>query len=76
MKTFKDKESIRSIMLDHVKHRGGSDVVRLLWKGYLAALMVEGSFSPDDYHELNDALGDIGGDELVEIFAGYPGQFD
>jgi hypothetical protein len=35
-------------------------------------LMEWGFFSPDEYHELDDKLGELGNEELREIFLGFP----
>jgi hypothetical protein len=74
----KDKPTVvglRQLMMEHVAHRLNSDVVNLLWAGYLAALMVEGHLETNDYHDLNNLLKDVGREELRELFIGYPGQF-
>ena len=70
------KKDIRERMMAHVTHRENSDTVKLIWKGYLAALMEWGFFSPNEYHELDDLLSDVGSEEVREVFIGYPGQFD
>ena len=70
------KEGLRERFRAHVAFHENSDTVNLLWKGYLAALMEWGYFTPDDYHELNNMLKEVGEDERREIFIGYPGQFE
>jgi hypothetical protein len=35
-----------------------------------------GMLSGDDYHELNRAAGELGQPEVIEIFLGYPGQYE
>ncbi len=57
---------------EHLKHRGGDEDVKLLWKGYLAALMEWGFLYVDDYHELNNMLGERAQDGIREIFLGFP----
>jgi len=71
MRSLPKKEEFIFRIKEHLQHRD-SDVVRLLWKGYLAALLEWGFFDPNDYHELNRDLGELGKDELREIFLGFP----
>ena len=76
---MKDRSTVvglRELMVEHIAHRKNTDVVNLLWAGYLAALMVEGHLSANDYHDLNALLKDVGREELRELFIGYPGQFE
>ena len=68
------KEEIEKRMTAHLEHRGNSDTVNLLWKGYLAALMDWGVLRPDDYHDLNDLLNDVGEEERRELFLGVSGE--
>jgi hypothetical protein len=68
------KEEIEKRMTAHLEHRGNSDTVHLLWKGYLAALMDWGILRPDDYHDLNDLLNDVGEEERRELFLGVSGE--
>jgi hypothetical protein len=68
-------EELRNRIIMHTAHRGNSNEVRLLWKGYLAGLMEWSLLSDKDYHELNGLLGDIAETERIEIFVGYPGQY-
>lgn len=63
---------ISQIMHQHIADRGNSDTVNLIWAGFLAGLMVQGYFEPDDYHDLNDKLKNVGRDELGELFIGIP----
>jgi hypothetical protein len=63
-------------MQEHLAYRKDSDVIHLLWKGYLAALMEAGAFQPDEYHDLNDMLKEVGEVERREIFVGFPGQYE
>lgn len=58
----------------HLRMRGDSETVHLLWKGYLAALMEWGLLQPNDYHAVNRELKDIGGEEVQEIFLGFPDE--
>ncbi len=67
-----DVNELAKSMKEHIELRGNSDVVNLLWAGYLAALMIEGFLSADEYHDLNDTLKDVGREELREIFLGLP----
>jgi hypothetical protein len=71
-----DVKSLEQSMKEHIAYRGNSDVVNLLWAGYLAALMIEGHLSADEYHDLNDMLKDVGRAELREIFIGLPEEGD
>lgn len=71
-----DLDGLASLMREHIAFRGNSDTVNLLYAGYLAGLMIEGRFAPDDYHDLNDTLKDVGREELGELFTGYPGQVE
>jgi hypothetical protein len=70
------KEELFGRILPHVKHHNNSDAIVLLWKGYLAALMEWGFLTADDYHELDDRLGEIEEELRREIFLGYPGQYE
>ena len=67
-----DLEDLAQSIKEHIAFRGNSDTVNLLWAGYLAALMIEGYLSPDEYHDLNDTLKNVGREELGEIFVGLP----
>ncbi|MFA5951346.1 MAG: hypothetical protein WC807_13785 [Hyphomicrobium sp.] len=67
-------EELRKRMQEHLAYRKDSDVVHLLWKGYLAALMEWGVLEGGDYHELNGVLKEVGEDELREIFLGFPDE--
>ena len=69
-------EDLASLLIPQVKYRDNNDAINLLWKGYLAALMVEGFLTPDDYHSLNNQLKPGGEAELQDVFRGHPGQFD
>lgn len=68
------KEEMLNRISEHLSRRRDSEVVTLLWKGYLAALMEWGFFTPDEYHDLNDQLGELGREELREIFLGFPDE--
>ena len=76
MATLPTKEELKERIAAHVEHHSDSDTVRLLWKGYLAALAEWGLLEPDDYHELNELLKEVGEEERREIFIGYPGQYE
>lgn len=71
-----DKDALLRQMKQQLEYREDSDVIHLLWKGYLVAMMELGALAPDDYHELNSALKNIGEEERREMFTGFPGQFD
>lgn len=70
------KEEMLSRISTHLSRRRDSQIVTLLWKGYLAALMEWGFFSAHEYHELDDQLGELGDEELREIFLGFPSDAD
>ena len=70
------KIELHDRMANQLRYREDSDTIHLIWKGYLAALMEWGLLVPDDYHELNGHLKDIGEDERREIFTGIPGQYE
>jgi hypothetical protein len=76
MSTTEDIASLKKIMLDHVQLRNGSDTVKLLWKGYLAALVIEAKMGSEEFHKISESLGDIGDEEVAEIFVGFPGQYN
>ncbi len=76
MASVPTKEEMLSRISIHLKRRRDSDTVTLLWKGYLAALMDWGFFTPDEYHDLNDQLGAVGAEELREIFLGFPDEYE
>lgn len=71
-----DAKELAQAIREHIAYRANSDNVNLLWAGYLAALMVEGLLSADEYHDINDTLKNIGRDELQEIFLGLPNNGD
>ncbi len=66
------REELFSRITEHLKYRQGSLSCKLLWKGYLAALIEWGLLNPDDHFELNQMIGGEGADELREIFLGHP----
>jgi hypothetical protein len=74
MTSMPTKSGLNNRILKHLAYRNSSNEVRLLWKGYLAALMEWGLLSDKDYHELDNAIGEIAEDERVEIFVGIPDQ--
>lgn len=76
MKEQRDIDGIRRSIAEHIAHRQNSDIVNAMWAGYLAALLVEGLLSPNEYHDLNSTLKNVGREELRELLIGYPGQFD
>lgn len=67
------KAELQARITDHIRHRA-NDTVHLLWKGYLAALMEWGLLQPDDYHDLNELLDEIGEEERREIFLGLDNE--
>lgn len=76
MASVPTKKEMLSRISIHLKRRRDSDTVALLWKGYLAALMEWGFFTPDEYHDLNDQLGEVGSKELREVFLGFPDEYE
>jgi hypothetical protein len=66
----KGLEDLAQTMRQHIADRGNSDTVNLLWAGFLAGMQIQSCFEPDDYHDLNDILKDVGKDELGEILVG------
>jgi hypothetical protein len=70
------KQELLSRMTGHIAHHNDDTTCKLIWKGYLAALMEWGLLQADDYHELNEVAGEVGQPEIIEIFLGYPGQYD
>ncbi len=76
MASVPTKEEMLSRISIHLKRRSNSDTVTLLWKGYLAALMEWGFFEPDEYHDLNDQLGEVGSEELREVFLGFADEYE
>ncbi len=76
MASVPTKEEMLNRISEHLSRRRDSEVVTLLWKGYLAALMEWGFFTPDEYHDLNDQLGELGSEELREIFLGFPDEYE
>jgi hypothetical protein len=70
------KEEVRKELLAQLEHFGNSDIVHLFWKGYLAGIYDLGMLLPDDCHELNAQLKDMGEEERRAIFVGYPGQYE
>jgi hypothetical protein len=69
-------QELRDRMTKHLAFRNNSDAVRLLWKGYLAALGEWGLLSNADYLELDAMVGEIAEAERVEVLVGYPGQYE
>ena len=76
MKLKATREELMSRMKGHVAYHEGDATCKLLWKGYFAGLMEWGVLDADDYHALNDAVGELGQPEVIEIFLGYPGQYE
>lgn len=76
MKDVLTKDKFLALITAHLERRKSSDVTDLLWKGYLAALGEWGFLRPDDYHDLDDKLKDIGEDERREILLGFPDEYD
>jgi hypothetical protein len=70
------KSELRDRIIKHLAYRNNSEQAQLLWKGYLAGLMEWGLLSDVDYHELDNMIGDAAEEVRVEIFVGYPGQYD
>jgi hypothetical protein len=71
-----DKEELLKRIQEQLAYREDSDVIHLLWKGYLVALMELGALSADDYHDLNASLKEVGEEERREMFVGFPGQYE
>jgi hypothetical protein len=76
MKSKADLDGLEVLLKEHLEYRKNSDAVNLLWSGYIAALLVEGSITISDYDCLSGHLKDVAPEELRELFIGYPGQFD
>lgn len=76
MASVPTKEEMLSRISIHLRRRSNSDTVTLLWKGYLAALMEWGFFEPHEYDELSNQLGDVGNEELREVFLGFPDEYE
>lgn len=70
------KEELRKELIAQLERFGNSDTVHLFWKGYLAGIADLDLLLPDDYHELNALLKDVGEEERRAIFLGYPGQYE
>jgi hypothetical protein len=70
------KAELLGRIIPHVKHHHDSEAIILLWKGYLAALMEWGMLTSDDYHDIDNALGDVHEDLRREVFLGFPGQYE
>jgi hypothetical protein len=66
------RDELLSRIPAHIAYRNDEESCKLIWKGYLAALMEWGLLAPDDYHELNRMLGSNGQDVIREIFLGHP----
>jgi len=73
MASVPTKEELQQRITAHLVHRA-SDEVHLLWKGYLVALMEWGMLLPDDYHDLNALLKEVGEQERREIFLGVESE--
>jgi hypothetical protein len=70
-------ERFDKIIQKRVEAHGGSEAIILLWQGYLAGLQEWAGFlGADKYHDLRKKLGDIGDQEIQEIFLGLPGEYD
>ena len=70
-------KEIEAIIDKSVETHGGSETIILLWQGYLAALQEWARFlGADNYHHLRERLGDIGDQEIQEIFLGLPDEYD
>ncbi len=71
-----EKSELRDRIAKHLAFRNNSLEVQLLWKGYLAGLMEWGLLSDKDYHELDAMIGRTAEVERVEVFVGFPGQYE
>lgn len=70
-------EKFENIIDKMVETHGGSEAIILLWQGYLAGLQEWAGFLPrNKYHDIRKKLGDIGDQEIQEIFLGLPGEYD
>jgi hypothetical protein len=76
MRDRPEKEELQRRIELQLSHRAGSESVKLLWKGYIAALLEWGMLKVKDHDELSELLGVVGDDELKEIFLGIPGQYE
>jgi hypothetical protein len=76
MSKILEVSDLERIMLQHIAERGNSDAVNLIWAGFLAGLQIQSYFDPDQYHDLNDQLKDVGREELGELFVGIPHEDD
>ena len=69
MKRAEDVEGLKKLMDEHIAHRHGSETVRLLWSGYLAALLLRGHIDQNTHNYMSGSLQDAGTDIVHDILA-------
>lgn len=76
MPSLPTKAELVDRITTHLSRRENSEVVNLLWKGYLAALLEWGLLEVGDYDDLKELVSDVGQEELREIFLGFPEEHE
>lgn len=69
---YPTEEELRNRITRHLRWRGASDTVVLIWRGYLAGLVEWGLIEVHVYDRLKTLLPQIGSKELDELLAGEP----
>lgn len=67
-----EKDDIKNRIINHLRWRGPTDSVALLWHGYLAALLEWGLLEAYEYDELKKLLPPARYKEMVEVFLDEP----
>lgn len=65
---YPTEEELRNRISRQLEWRGSSDVVALIWRGYLAALSEWGVIDVPVYGRLSALLPDVGAKEFHELF--------
>ncbi|NSX12965.1 hypothetical protein HTY52_02575 [Cupriavidus taiwanensis] len=69
---YPTEEELRDRIIRQLEWRGSSDVVALIWHGYLAALLEWGVIELPVFERLFALLPEAGGEELVELSLDEP----
>jgi hypothetical protein len=66
------EEELRNRIARQLEWRGPSEVVALIWRGYLAGLLEWGVIEIDIYDRITALLPRVGSKELDELFSDEP----
>ena len=68
--TYPTEDGLRDRITTHLKLRNSSEIVVLIWQGYLAALLEYSLINVDIYTRMCELLPNLGSPELIEVFEG------